>query len=223
MLHRRGGEKECSENTKRTNEIANLCPMGTNAGAATPPPTNPPPPQTGGEMGVWRGTTGEGASKKSRSGSSKMESTARIAIEAPPNPPFELRDEADDLLICYCRHIPWRAAQGPREQQRTWCSHWQMTWQSTPTTAIRRWTFHQPDARSWATAAPHAGPCVRQQRSSLRHDGRLQRIGPNGGAVPSPRSARSDSTPTAAVTWRSPANELPGQSEGGGRRGEKEQ
>ena len=99
MLSRwRGGEKNCSENAKRTNERADLCPMGTNAGAATPPPTKPPPPQAGGDMGVWRGTTGEGASKKSRSGSSKMESTARIAMEAPRNPPFELLDEEDDLL-----------------------------------------------------------------------------------------------------------------------------
>jgi hypothetical protein len=83
--------------------------MATNAGAPTSLPTKPPPPQAGGEMGVRRGMTGEGASKKSRSGSSKIESTARMATDAPP--PMELLEEDDDLL-CRLRHScvrAWRA------------------------------------------------------------------------------------------------------------------
>jgi hypothetical protein len=50
-------------------------------------------------MGVCLGMTGDGASKKSRSGSSKTESTARIATAAPPNPPLELFEEDDDDLL----------------------------------------------------------------------------------------------------------------------------
>jgi hypothetical protein len=40
---------------------------------------------------------GDGASKKSRSGSSNMESTARMATDAPPKPPCELLEEEEDL------------------------------------------------------------------------------------------------------------------------------
>lgn len=50
-------------------------------------------------MGVCLGMTGDGASKKSRSGSSKTESTARIATAAPPNPPLELFEEDDDDIV----------------------------------------------------------------------------------------------------------------------------
>jgi hypothetical protein len=83
--------------------------MDTNAGAATSLPKKPPPPQAGGEMGVRRGMTGEGASKKSRSGSSKIESTARMATAAPPA--MEPLEEEDDLL-CRLSHScvrAWRA------------------------------------------------------------------------------------------------------------------
>jgi hypothetical protein len=49
-------------------------------------------------MGACFGMTGDGASRKSRSGSSNTESTARMATEAPPKPPLELLEETDDLL-----------------------------------------------------------------------------------------------------------------------------
>lgn len=81
------------------NRRADLCSIGTNDVAPTLLPTNPPPPQAGGDMGTCLGITGDGASKKSRSGSSKMESTARMATAAPPKPPLELFEEADDLFV----------------------------------------------------------------------------------------------------------------------------